>query len=265
MKYKNAKPIPFNAWMAKAIQDGRKTQTRRVIKNDFRINEKGTYRYSIRDQEGLWNDFVKEEDLIKFASKFQKGDILWVGEPVKILDYAGTRFRYVYLCDKHIDITHIPGRLLKWTKGDTEIIYPTWVKNKSEVPNGCIREMARTFIKIIDVRVEKVRDMEKRGNKRDDNPYVFVYDFEVTEIVKSITIIESSRGRGKRKKRSSVNLANSSLNNVTDEHKQSGEKRIVKKDGSPLSMEEAKRYISLKSFLGEKSTMKSMDLIYEEE
>lgn len=224
MKYENAKQILFNAQMARAIQDGHKTQTRRVIKNDFRINEKGTYRYSIRDKKGLWNDFAKKEEIVEFASKFKKGDILWVREPAKVVEftpvgnYGGSwndteYITYEYVSDSVVGICDLPDRFQK---------IPKWAQNKTGVPNGCIKEMARTFLKITNVRIEKLQDMEKRGSldfraegcrcpipnmwsentrrsyikscfvrvwnesapsdyKWEDNPYVFVYDFEVLQ------------------------------------------------------------------------------------
>jgi len=92
-----------------------------------------------------------------------------------------------------------------------------WIKPGAKVPNGCLKEMARIFLKIIDIRIEKLQDISDedilkegvllpkkfkqtnmwskrqqlgsewikfwdtnslKGYRWEDNPYVFVYIFE---------------------------------------------------------------------------------------
>lgn len=87
------KPILFNAEMTKAILDGRKTQTRRLISSFFDNNKNKCsapdINYKLEGAQGfdtlcaLWYD-EKKEHSVWAKSKYQIGDILWVREPVKI-------------------------------------------------------------------------------------------------------------------------------------------------------------------------------------
>ena len=232
-----SKQVLFNIEMVKAIQEGRKTQTRRAFDPNkiFEDNE-DVHRIGIVDGKIVYDAVVdadmthEDVDITENYSMYKKGDILWVREPAKILDCFGTQIRYIYLSDGHIDTIYLPKRFLQWKKGDPEIIVPKWVKNKAGVPNGCIREMARTFLRITGVRAERIQDISERdiyregletakepvsgdtmygfgidevdgvvginerdafrylwaktapkGCQWDDNPYVFVYDFEVID------------------------------------------------------------------------------------
>ena len=208
--------ISINAEMTKAILDGRKTQTLRVIKPDFIMHKDSEYKYSIRDKRMRWNDFKTIEDFIKFSSKYKKGDIIWVREPVKIIyatidksvDYNIWTFKYK--ADNKKKTGKIPERLKKED-------FPDWIYENKYVPNGCTVEMARIFLNIINIRVERLQDisvediikegitvntqsLEKycksdeesyylefkelwnktapKGYKWDDNPFVFIYEFK---------------------------------------------------------------------------------------
>lgn len=89
------RPILFNADMVRAVLDGRKTQTRRIIQSPaknmqasghkvFEYREAGDKWYgehvfSMRNQSGTWCDYTKEQFLAKcpFGAV---GDRLWVRE-----------------------------------------------------------------------------------------------------------------------------------------------------------------------------------------
>jgi len=132
------KPIIFSTPMVKAILEGRKTQTRRVIKiNGYAITspeeslelcEEGAIYYSINSMSGY------------YKPPYQVGDILWVRETC----YYETFYRepgegtWVYKADNP-DYPTIPG---KWTPS---IYMP--------------REAARIFLRVKNVRVERLQDI----------------------------------------------------------------------------------------------------------
>lgn len=222
------KTILFNAVMTKPILNSIKTQTRRAIKikNHLtrhwaessgvewikEINE-DNYKYSIRERNGCWNDY-SEKDFIAGYSKYQIGDIVWIRESAKIQDVfvcqdrKKTILSFNYLSDNKYREIELPKRY-----NDK---MPNWMEKCHFVPNGCIKEMARIFIKISNIRVERLQDITrsdisnegcpdnikqleeyqdemikwwinlwdsttKNGYKWEDNPFVFVYEFEIVE------------------------------------------------------------------------------------
>ena len=211
------KNILMNKEMTKAILDGRKTQTRRVG-----ITASGKY---IIDDNLIKSYKLANQDILK-CGKYQKGDVVWVREPAKVVDYVESNITMkVEYVDGEATTKDIPERFLN----EDGYIKASWIKNMQGVPNGCIKEMARIFLKIIDVRVEKLQSISvdsiksegcnlhhldctcmysdeacykcfrsddsdyfdewielwdktaPKGYKWEDNPYVFVYEFERIE------------------------------------------------------------------------------------
>lgn len=90
MKYR-AKPIIFNPEMAKAVHEGRKTQTRRIVpveryeKQIFTVNKDC---FNDADLHGIENPHVTGHfiPLTEQRGEHCSGDLLWVKENFKILD-----------------------------------------------------------------------------------------------------------------------------------------------------------------------------------
>lgn len=140
---KVGKPILFNTEMVKAILDGRKTCTRRVVKPQPNIQNDGNI-------DGVKPQviYTSWENFINHKAPYQLGDILYVretwckvGEDVDIIYFENSSEMYngqiLYRADG-IDLTDIG----KW--------HPSIHMRK---------ELARIFLKVTDVRVERLQDM----------------------------------------------------------------------------------------------------------
>lgn len=81
------RPILFSGEMVKAIIDGRKTQTRRVVSRlagfgpitEFQSSTTKGYDWQFRDKRGCWND-ISHERLLECCPYGKPGDGLWVKE-----------------------------------------------------------------------------------------------------------------------------------------------------------------------------------------
>ena len=120
------KPILFNTEMVKAILDGRKTQTRRVCK-------------------GQPQDGVTNPETMGYKPPYRSGDILWVRETwakrwALNLDAGEFEFdSYIYRASYDVDPTSV-----KW--------YPS-----IHMP----KDAARLFLRVKDVRMERLQDMSE--------------------------------------------------------------------------------------------------------
>jgi hypothetical protein len=139
------KPIIFSTPMVQAILDGRKTMTRRVIKdkditNNFDIDIDGSV-YAYIDQE------TGDSYTPTAIAKYQVGDILWVRETWS-KDENG---EYVYRANYGTtEDDSFPPSMFKW-------------KPSIHMP----REAARIFLKVTNVRVERLQDITPEQSKNE--------------------------------------------------------------------------------------------------
>lgn len=128
-------PISFCTEMVCAIRDGSKTQTRRPVK-------------------GHWQETEENQDVMAAMMKkcpWQVGDILWVRERARLVDFGyGEQYGYAkfrYEADgARSDWIKIPDRIKPIKLGNC-------------VPNGCFKELARTWLKVTRVWAEQVQDI----------------------------------------------------------------------------------------------------------
>lgn len=144
------KPILFNTEMVRAILDGRMTQARRLIKpqpTNPRHNNVGWLEWD--DGHGY-----------RMKPPCEVGDILWVRET----------WQYVYTCDDYDKCIEITGRYVYFA--DDSMPFTYWVdtdtgEHKDQMPwrpsIHMPREAARIFLRVTDVRVERLQDIDDDG------------------------------------------------------------------------------------------------------
>lgn len=136
------KPILFNTEMVRAILDGRKTCTRRIVKGF--IPDDAIWGYTVFTHKGYIS--CRGAFPVGYGEKFfkppyQQGDILYVretwGHPISL----NSDKQYVFRADKIAEIGF---------KNDSHIWHPS-----IHMP----KEAARIWLKVTDVRVEWLQDM----------------------------------------------------------------------------------------------------------
>ncbi|MCM1298216.1 MAG: hypothetical protein NC203_00455 [Firmicutes bacterium] len=170
-----AKPILFNTEMVRAILDGRKTVTRRIIKpqpiSEMPINH-NVCKIQIMTKKGikhLWYIDVVEQYPFRRTRYFEKlspyevGDILYVRETwcKGSLNYGKEQYYY---------------------KADGTIPHCTW-KPSIHMP----KEAARIFLRVTGVRVERLRDITVTGLQNEGiltQGYITQYTFLTTNFFK---------------------------------------------------------------------------------
>jgi hypothetical protein len=217
----NIKPILFNTSMVKAILKGRKTQTRRVVKNNNSLYGSKFSELDFNDAfvDGLNDKYLKVKHPIdntrqRVFSKIETGDILWVREGFRYVHHYGFQDKFVQYRNMGTNAhCNIP---------DADQIIPDesgW-KPSIHMP----KEACRIFLEVTNVRVERLNDISEQDaidegikviepeeayydydggacgayatakgsffslwnsiNGKDsweDNPWVWVYDFNRTE------------------------------------------------------------------------------------
>lgn len=174
---KNAKPILFNTEMVRAILDGRKTVTRRAIKPQpksklcytFAGSDCGTWGYPSKTAHEFWgeefelpDDITEEELKKKWNPPYHTDYILYVRETWGEGYEEGT---YIYKADDKL--ANLPE-----FKESSKLIYHPSI----HMP----KEAARVFLKVTNVRVERLQDMtiedcEKEGVFCGHNGDIFAF------------------------------------------------------------------------------------------
>lgn len=152
------KPILFNTEMVRSILDGRKSCTRRLVK--FLSGENPRWTGYIKDELMLYNG--KNEPCIRKAP-YQPGDILYVRET----------WQYLYELDGNEQVIEDTG---KYYYAATDTIPFNIYVDENGVQHDHApwrpsihmpKEAARIWLKITDVRVERLRDITVDGCHRE--------------------------------------------------------------------------------------------------
>lgn len=147
------KPILFNTEMVRAILDGRKTVTRRMVK--FLPEENPNWTGYIKDGLMLYNG--NNEPCCR-KSPYQPGDILYVRET------WGTYTRNWWETDYFMYRADYPegAKTYMYHDGVHECDLPKW-RPSIHMP----KEAARLWLKVTDVRVERLQDMKDEDAEKE--------------------------------------------------------------------------------------------------
>lgn len=161
----------MNTEMARVIFNDYKTQTRRAITKLYEISLDEPKKHPIsfknapKDLEfknfhGFGNPcslfYSKSKDKFYCGDniKYKIGEEIWIREPAIVTNYT-SRFNSVKIDyqlksnDKKEYRIDLPSRFFPNPK--------KWITNCKSVPNGCIKEMAKTFVIIKGARVERLQ------------------------------------------------------------------------------------------------------------
>jgi hypothetical protein len=149
-------PIIFTTSMVQAIQEGRKTQTRRVINRlrgfgyitEFGPSETKGYDWHFRDKRMRWNDITQERLIASLP--YQPGDLLWVRETWANISKPGYPPEIIYKAD---DDHHDPAND---APGEYEFDGGKW-----RSPYHLFKKDARLWLEVVSVRVERVQDISE--------------------------------------------------------------------------------------------------------
>lgn len=153
------KPILFNTEMVQAILEGRKTVTRRLIKPQPSETANIMYCYAAcrKRDIGKWIDWNDKDSKKRWIPPCHGDDILYVRETWRVCNVFGDIARG----DRTAEIEFMAG-------GDTVCVpafdytqsYGAW---KPSI--HMTKEADRLFLKVMNVRVERLQDIDEEGAK----------------------------------------------------------------------------------------------------
>ena len=157
----SVKPILFNTEMVRAILDGRKKLTRRIVKIPNYINQQDDGLYTLF-AEGTCYENQHFEEIVQYLKKpYQPGDILYVretwGHPISL----NSDKQYVFRADKIAE---------NGFKNDSHIWYPS-----IHMP----KEAARIWLRVTNVRVDRLNEITDKDAEREGTQPDYPFDYDV--------------------------------------------------------------------------------------
>ena len=148
------KPILFNTEMVRAILDGRKTCTRRILKGGIPFDEKAEYWNVLK--KGEWSGPICVEHFIKQFSPYKQGDILYVRETWTHFECWNCEGDEEGNCveEPHISVLQKQGGCYLY-RATSEISGDARWHPSIHMP----KEAARIWLKVTDVQVERLQDI----------------------------------------------------------------------------------------------------------
>ncbi|WP_374557707.1 hypothetical protein [Aquitalea pelogenes] len=157
------RPIPFSAPMVRALLDGTKTQTRRVVKihpsdDAFVLLDRGTGWWPYRSDDGeseVMNDGNERPYTCPYG---QPGNRLWVRETCRAEELESGLDGVRYLADSHFrPINDTPGDAIQWMHMNAY-----GARDGANVPSIHMpRWASRILLEIVSVRVERLKEISE--------------------------------------------------------------------------------------------------------
>lgn len=197
------RPILFSGAMVRAILDGTKTQTRRVISNvatigrvtEFGRSDTTGYDWTMRDSRLRWND-LRHKQLIDRCPYGQPGDRLWVretfqrftddGEILYKAGPAGFEAMNELKRDECPEARWRPAiHMPRWASRITLEVTGVRVERLQEISGAdAVAEGVRSRLPDNGIAVAEYRDLWEGINGAESwsaNPWVWVIEFEVVK------------------------------------------------------------------------------------
>lgn len=159
------RPILFSGPMVRAILDGRKTQTRRVLNLEDALHEDAVPSRILewREQHGEWFGLHEYDTIANCKCPYgQPGDRLWVRESFTPCEGPGHHCKIAdatYVCYRDGEQKHVSsGEITPWRLPNP----PDWSKQKSNPFSPSIhmpRWASRINLEIVCIRVERLNDI----------------------------------------------------------------------------------------------------------
>lgn len=212
------RPILFNSSMVKAIMNGTKTQTRRVIKTLEEYNSNDIKYYPEKLKQHQFTDNHKRGWLIE--QKYNKGDIMWVRETTKVGAWRDQEYKVAFdyraspelintdwchfedidrFKEFHQKILSELDKLGVEPEIDeeNERFSYNWEAGKSPFnwkPSIFMpKEACRNFLKTNKIRVERVQDISEEDSLAEG---VLFYDCDITKSRKFKDYLTKEKGLG---------------------------------------------------------------------
>lgn len=183
------RPILFSAPMVRAILDGRKTQTRRIV-NWKQLHKQAGLTFPTKCKIAwftLLNGWAIDagDDVIRAVScpYGQPGDRMWVRERARIIEIsdggsiAGNINDTGWCSDVKVRY-EADGAISDWISYPSRLSY---IEIGNCIANGCYREAARITLEVTNVRVERIQSTTL-GDICKEGIAVTPYDFKPVQL-----------------------------------------------------------------------------------
>lgn len=168
------KPILFNTEMVRAIIEGRKVETRRLIKPQPIDKPIVFYDDEVDGEVDIVCHIAERDGLYNFFSKYNIGDILYVQETWKKVCAAHKKWinGESFTCEEEFGFQYEADGEVRFENffeikdgefDSTDVTYSKKWNPSIHMP----KEAARIFLKVTNIRVERLQDIDNEGARKE--------------------------------------------------------------------------------------------------